>query len=169
MAKVTKQWIEERKAALPQELLALISAQPGRAKTYYLFLPVERGGLRGLSDDKYAALEQLLGEGKVEWGCNRGKVQQFKGLYPAGHPERDVARLDSQLERELIGLVERDPGRGESHYCRVPLNEGGVKGSQERKERALARLIDSGQLLRVELERPLGRLKRAVFPVGACP
>lgn len=162
MSKVTQEWVEERRAALPGEMMALIERNPGMTKTHYIYLKLEEGGLRGLAEDKYAALQRLLDEGKVERGCNRGKMKQFAGLYPAGHPERNEEFPDRELENGLLRLVEQDPGRGQSHYCRLPLAEGGIKGSQERKERAMRRLLEQGRLRLVELPSKVGRLTHAV-------
>lgn len=63
----------------------------------------------------------------------------------------------NKLCDEIIDLVRKDPGRSRSHYERLPANQGGVKGSQERKERAITSLLNDGSLIRVELEVPKGR------------
>jgi len=169
MSKVTPEWIEERKAALPGEMMALVQRQPGMPKTYYIYLKVAEGGLRGLSDDKYEAMQKLLREGALVYGVSRGKMRGFKGLYPEGHPERMSAwaeqerpASDLELEDGLVRLVEQDPGRGQTHYCRLPLVEGGLRGSQERKERAMSRLLEQGRLRLVELPSRVGRLTHAV-------
>jgi len=39
--KVSEDWIKERREALPAELKALITLQPGRTKTHYLYLKVK--------------------------------------------------------------------------------------------------------------------------------
>lgn len=161
---ITQEWIEERRAALPGEILEMINRRPGMPKSYYIYRSPEYGGLRGLSQDKYAALEQLVVEGKVELGCGRGKFQSINGYYPAGHPERDVPFSDEYLENGLQELVMRDPGRGQSHYCRLPLAEGGLRGSQERKEKVMKRLLREGKLVLVGMNKPVGRLTHAVFP-----
>jgi hypothetical protein len=57
----------------------------------------------------------------------------------------------------MIELVRRDPGKSRSYYERLPVTQGGVKCSQERKERALESLLNDGSLERVELEKPQGR------------
>lgn len=167
MSKVTQEWVEERRAALPGELLALVERQPGMPKTHYIYLKVAEGGLRGITEDKYAALERLLSEGRLEPGYSRGKYKTFSGLYPAGHPERSVPHVEVDLDEGLVELVRRDPGRGQSHYCRLPLAQGGLRGSQERKERAMARLLEQGRLRLFELPFKAGRLTHAVYPAAS--
>jgi len=63
----------------------------------------------------------------------------------------------SKLCDELMDLIRRDAGRGRSHYERLPVAQGGVKASQERKERALTSLLNDGSVERIELETPKGR------------
>ena len=58
---------------------------------------------------------------------------------------------------DLVTLVRNDPGKSRSYYERLPVAKGGVKASQERKERAVTSLIENGSLVRVELETPRGR------------
>lgn len=58
---------------------------------------------------------------------------------------------------DLLELVRRDPGKSRSYYERLPVAQGGVKCSQERKERAIESLLNDGSLERVELEKPQGR------------
>ena len=170
--KVTAEWLADRRARLPDELMALITERPGRAKTYYLYLPVAEGGPGGISDDKYAALNKLIGEGKVVLGRNRGKMKKFAGLYPAGHPLRDVGNLPEQdpvdkvVEKSLLELVEAEPGRGVSFYTHLPLSLGGVRGSQERKERVMARLVAEGKVIRFRLPKPIKRMTHVIYPLS---
>jgi hypothetical protein len=63
----------------------------------------------------------------------------------------------SRICNDLIELVRRDPGKSRSYYERLPVLKGGVKCSQERKERAIESLLNDGSLERVELEKPQGR------------
>lgn len=58
---------------------------------------------------------------------------------------------------ELLELVRRDPGKSRSYYERLPVAQGGVRCSQERKERAVESLLGDGSLERIELEKPQGR------------
>lgn len=58
---------------------------------------------------------------------------------------------------DLVALVRRDSGKSRSYYERLPVSQGGVRCSQERKERAMDSLLNSGCLERVELEKPQGR------------
>ena len=63
----------------------------------------------------------------------------------------------SRICNDLLELVRRDPGKSRSYYERLPVAQGGVKCSQERKERAVESLLNDGSLERVELEVPKGR------------
>ncbi len=81
--------------------------------------------------------------------------------------ERAQLKVDAKEQKELddwvricdglLELVRRDPGHSRSHYERLPVAQGGVKASQERKERAVTSLLNDGSLERVELENPKGR------------
>ena len=64
---------------------------------------------------------------------------------------------ESELRQALLELVRFQPGRGQSHYCRLSLEEGGIKGSQERKERLLADMVKRGELRQVTLPKAVGR------------
>jgi len=163
--KVSEDWIKERREALPAELKALITLQPGRTKTHYLYLKVKSGGVRGLSDDKYAALDTLMRSGEIVAGYNSGKRKDYQGLYPAGHPDIDKPAVDFELEAALIRLVRKHAGRGRAFYCRLSPADGGLLGSQERKEKALDRLITTGQVKRVMLERAVGRKNHELHAV----
>jgi hypothetical protein len=81
--------------------------------------------------------------------------------------ERDQLKADREEQKQqlewqrvcvdILELVRRDPGRSRSHYERLTVSAGGVRASQERKERAVTSLIEDGALERVELETPKGR------------
>lgn len=71
--------------------------------------------------------------------------------------QRDHSQRE-QLHRALLELVRRHPDRPRSYYERLPTTQGGVRGSQERKERAVDALLAEGALERVELAQPQGRL-----------
>ena len=62
-----------------------------------------------------------------------------------------------QICDAVLELVRRDPGKSRSYYERLPVAQGGVRCSQERKERAVESLLGDGSLERVELEAPRGR------------
>lgn len=72
---------------------------------------------------------------------------------------KEAKELDSwnAMCNDLIDLIRRDPGRSRTYYEQLPLASNGVKGSRERKERAVTSLINDGSLVRVELETPRGR------------
>ena len=79
--------------------------------------------------------------------------------------DRKEQRENQEWERiltDLIDLVRRDPGKSRSYYERLPVATGGVKASQERKERAMNSLFNDGSLERVELEAPKGRANHYV-------
>jgi hypothetical protein len=59
--------------------------------------------------------------------------------------------------RDLIELVRTQPRKSRSHYERLPVAQGGVKASQERKERAMSSMIDDGVLEIIHLEKAVGR------------
>ena len=63
---------------------------------------------------------------------------------------------------ELLELIRKDPGHSRSHYERMPVAKGGVKASQDRKERAMTSMINDGSVVRVELESPKGRANHYV-------
>ena len=163
--KVSDEWIKERKAALPAELKALIAADPGKTKTHYLYLKVEQGGVRGLSDDKYEALAELMQRGEVVEGYNSGKRKGYSGLYPQGHPDADKPAGDFEMEQAVWGLVARHEGRSRAFYCRLSPAEGGLLGSQERKERALDKLVKDGKVRCSLLDKAVGRKKHEYYVV----
>ena len=63
----------------------------------------------------------------------------------------------SRICDDILELVRKDPGKSRSYYERLPVAQGGVKASQERKERAVTSLLNDGSLERIELEKPQGR------------
>ena len=74
--------------------------------------------------------------------------------------DRKEQKEQEQWQRicdDIVELVRRDPGKSRSYYERLPVAQGGVKCSQERKERAVESLLNDGSLERVELETPKGR------------
>lgn len=71
------------------------------------------------------------------------------------------------LRRGLMAAVRAEPGRGPSHYARLPRGAGGVGGAQHRKEQALAAMVAAGELVLRELPTPQGRRRVGVYPAGA--
>lgn len=81
--------------------------------------------------------------------------------------ERDQLKADREEQKQqlewqricadILDLVRRDPGRSRSYYERLSVAQGGVRCSQERKERAVTSLLEDGSLERVMLEKPQGR------------
>ncbi len=86
---------------------------------------------------------------------------------PLAHGERQQLREERINDRdledfmylcaELVALVRSHPDHSRSYYERMSASQGGVKGSQERKERAFTSMLDDGILERIELENPRGR------------
>ena len=90
-----------------------------------------------------------------------GRVRvKIRNTKPA--PDWLVTRDESKIEEDLIALITSQPNRAFSYYTRLPLIEGGIKGSQERKEIVLKRLIDSGIFELKQLDKPVGRIKHIV-------
>lgn len=58
---------------------------------------------------------------------------------------------------EMIDLVRQHPEHSRSYYEQLSKTSGGVKGSQERKERAMTSLIGDGCVKIVLLDKPKGR------------
>lgn len=167
-AEITAEWIAERRAAMPEELLSLVAAEPGRARSYYVGLSPQKGGVRGLWADKNEAFTQLCIENKLLPGVHRSVKRTgrrgIKGWYPAGSADVQRSRSDADLRAALCELVRLEPGRGFSHYTRLPVLQGGPLGSQERKENALRALIAEGVLQLRPLPKPVRRLTAAVYP-----
>jgi len=63
----------------------------------------------------------------------------------------------SKICEDLVNLIRKEPGKSRSYYERLPVAHGGVKASQERKERAIDSMLRDGQIDRVNLEKPLGK------------
>lgn len=86
---------------------------------------------------------------------------------PLQHGERMKLKDDIKDQKEqeqwetlcfsLIDLVRAQPEHSRSYYERLPVHQGGVKCSQERKERAVTSLINDGILERVNLDKPVKR------------
>ena len=70
--------------------------------------------------------------------------------------QREIENFNA-LCADLIELVRRDPGHARSYYEQLSTVQGGVKGSKDRKERAITSLLEEGSLVRVELEKPVRR------------
>lgn len=67
-----------------------------------------------------------------------------------------------QICHEMVELVRRDPAHSRSYYERLAVAQGGIRCSQERKERVITSLLEDGVLERVELESPRGRANHYV-------
>lgn len=166
---VTPEWVAERRAALPGELLRAVAQAPGLTLSHYVMRRLVDGGLRGLTDDKYAAFNLLIQRGDILPGRSRSINPSARGWYPADYPGDRNAEPPNSLERQLRGLVLREPGRSASYYCRLPQRAGGLPGAQERKERALAELLRAGELERRALPRAAGRQTHGIWPAGQNP
>ena len=56
-----------------------------------------------------------------------------------------------------LNLIRKDEHRSRSYYERKAVADGGIKASQERKERAIDVLIQDGQLELLPYDKPRGR------------
>jgi hypothetical protein len=65
----------------------------------------------------------------------------------------------NKLCSDIIDLIRRDPDKSRTHYERLPVSQGGIKGSQDRKEKAIDQLIRDGILENVDYDKPVGRAK----------
>lgn len=63
----------------------------------------------------------------------------------------------NRICNDIVELVRQHPHKSRSFYERLPVSNGGVKASQDRKERAINTLLADGVLVRVELDKPQGR------------
>ena len=63
----------------------------------------------------------------------------------------------SRLCEDIIIMVRKDPDHARSYYEQLPIAKGGIKGSRERKEKAITTMLEAGVLVRIELETPKGR------------
>jgi hypothetical protein len=174
MIEVTQEWCEERKRLLPGELLRMIEQEPGLPKTEYLHRPLVKGGLRGLTDDKYDAFDGLLSRGLIKFGPDSKRRWHVRGVYLATAelppPVKDRHMPDDEgLMKWLVEEVERNPGLGPTYYPRVPKAQGSPGGSQERKELLLERLIAQGRLRLERLPKAQGRRTVGVFLAGGLP
>ncbi len=64
----------------------------------------------------------------------------------------------NRLCSDMLVLVRCDPGKSRSYYERLGSSEGGVRGSQDRKIKAIDHLLNEGMLEIVKLDKPLGRM-----------
>lgn len=58
---------------------------------------------------------------------------------------------------DIINLVRKFPAHARSYYEQLTVAQGGVKGSRERKNKAISQLLEDGVLIRVEREVPVAR------------
>ena len=70
--------------------------------------------------------------------------------------EADLKRQES-VRGELLDLIRAQPGRARTYYERLPVHQGGVKSSQENKEKAISAMMQEGLVEMVMLARPVGR------------
>lgn len=70
--------------------------------------------------------------------------------------ERNQKEID-RISKDIIAFILREPNQSRSFYERTPESQGGVRGSQDRKEKAITRMLDDGILARLEYTQPKGR------------
>jgi hypothetical protein len=73
---------------------------------------------------------------------------------------------EAELDAALLQLVRVQPGRARTHYERLEVRSGGIKTSQERKERSMDRLLAAGLVLKTELPRAVGRQTHGIWPAA---
>jgi hypothetical protein len=93
--------------------------------------------------------------------------------------ERSQLKEDMKIQREndqmsalcsdMLNLMKEKVDRSRSFYERLPVAEGGVKGSQERKQRAINMLLEDGLIEVVDLPRPVGRTTQYIRVVDPPP
>lgn len=81
----------------------------------------------------------------------RPRPEWLREWQERGVGERWVKISDDDLCSSLLAMVGSAPGRGKSYYAGLSLSAGGCGGSQERKLRLIASMLESGLLL----ERPV--------------
>jgi hypothetical protein len=104
--------------------------------------------------------KDVLGYDKEIWFSHSVARPLKQGERTQMKEDRKEQKEQDQWARicnEVLDLVRKDPGKSRSYYERLPVAQGGVKASQERKERAVTSLLNDGSLERVELEKPQGR------------
>jgi hypothetical protein len=67
------------------------------------------------------------------------------------------------IREQLLSIVKREPGKAVTYYCRLPPDQGGANGSQERKEKVFFSLVQDGLLRLAKLEKSHYRQKHAVY------
>lgn len=94
-----------------------------------------------------------------------GERSQLKEDLKTQREEEQLAALCS----EMLNLIKDKIDRSRSFYERLPVTDGGVKGSQERKSRAINMLIENGQVELVDLPKPMGRTTQILRAVDPAP
>jgi hypothetical protein len=75
----------------------------------------------------------------------------------------------NSLCADMLNLMKDKIDRSRSFYERLPVKEGGVKGSFERKQRAIDMLLEDGMIEIVELENPIRRATSYIRVVDPPP
>jgi hypothetical protein len=71
---------------------------------------------------------------------------------------------DSDLDTLMFNLIANNPGYSKSYYTQLNKDKGGFGGSQERKDKAIMRLMLQGRVVRHALESPVGRRDHELWP-----
>ena len=82
-----------------------------------------------------------------------GERAQLKEDMKEEGAQRELDRIGS----DLIDFIRRLPEKTRSYYERTAVDVGGVRGSLDKKERVMARLIDDGVVDKLEYTKPRGR------------
>jgi hypothetical protein len=102
----------------------------------------------------------VLGEMEDEWFSHSVARPLKAGERTQLKEDNKELRLQDEwvvLCDEMLELVRTQPEHSRSYYEQLPKTKGGPRGSQERKERAVASLLADGCLKIVLLDKPRGR------------
>lgn len=61
----------------------------------------------------------------------------------------------------ILEFVEREPYKSTTYYVRTAASEGGAPGSIDLKETVFKNLVKEGKIIRIDLEKPIARMKHA--------
>lgn len=90
---------------------------------------------------------------------SRGKADSAASL----QKRRDEKEAELVTMREqMLNLITSEPDKSRTYYERKSIGDGGVPGSQDRKERVMQILLAEGVISLVPYDRPLGRAKHYV-------
>lgn len=71
-----------------------------------------------------------------------------------------------EVKQTLLNLIRVKSGQGKSFYVQLPIKQGGVKGSRERKEEAIEELVKDGLIVIKAPDKPMRNTKLVIYPVN---